>query len=97
MNDFSQSVDIKGFRKGSTIPTQVIVSQVGSEAVKSRAIQDLSDRALAVVTNSGEVRLIGTSKLDGGGEALALRGGGVRAFSLWLLLLSVRGRSYCRL
>jgi FKBP-type peptidyl-prolyl cis-trans isomerase (trigger factor) len=68
-----QEVEIRGFRKGAKIPTQVVVAQVGTEAVKSKAIQDLSDRAIARVTTSGEVTLIGQSLLDGGEDAIIAR------------------------
>ena len=47
-----------------------MVAQIGADAVKSKAIQDLSDRALSSVTNSGQVALIGQSRLAGGEDAI---------------------------
>jgi len=64
--DFAQGVDIKGFRKGTPIPTQVVVAQIGSEAVKSKAIADLTDLALNMVKQ--QVPLVGQTELEGGGE-----------------------------
>jgi hypothetical protein len=76
-----QDLEIKGFRKGSKVPTQVVVAQVGADAVKSKALQDLSDRAISYVSSGGTVALVGQSKLKGGGEAGKT------------LLLSVRARA----
>lgn len=66
--EFAKGIDIKGFRKGSAIPTQVVAAQIGAEAVKSKAIQDLSDRALQTVGQ--QVSLLGESELVGGEDAL---------------------------
>lgn len=44
------------------------MAQVGADAVKSKALQDLSDRAISYVSSAGTVALVGQSKLKGGGE-----------------------------
>ena len=63
-SDFAKGVDIRGFRKGSKIPTQVVVASVGQKAVKSKAIDDLNNMALARVNQMNEVTLIGNSQLE---------------------------------
>ena len=65
-SDFSKGVEIRGFRKGSKIPTQVVVASVGSKAVKSKAIDDLNNMALARVNQMNEVTLIGNSQFENG-------------------------------
>jgi trigger factor len=64
--DFAKGVDIRGFRKGSKIPTQVVVASIGADAVKSKAIDDLNNMALARVNQMNEVTLIGSSVLEHG-------------------------------
>lgn len=63
-----QDIELKGFRKGTKVPTQVVAARVGVDVVKSRALQDLSQRATARVSQSGEAALIGESVFDGGGD-----------------------------
>jgi len=70
---FAKDLEIKGFRKGSKVPTQVIVAQVGADAVKSKALQDLSDRAISYVSSAGTVALVGQSKLKGGEDPVIAR------------------------
>jgi len=45
-----------------------VVAHVGADAVKSKALQDLSDRAISYVSTAGTYSLVGQSKLKGGGE-----------------------------
>ena len=47
-----------------------MVAQVGADAVKSKALQDLSDRAISYVSSAGTYSLVGQSKLKGGGECV---------------------------
>ena len=61
-----QGVDIKGFRRGSSIPTQIVVAQIGAEAVKSKAVSDLTDLAMNMVKQ--QVPLVGQYVIEGGGE-----------------------------
>ena len=64
--DFAKGVDIRGFRKGSKIPTQVVVAQIGAKAIKSKAIDDLHNMATARVNQMNEVQLIGEAMLEHG-------------------------------
>lgn len=71
--EFAKDIDVKGFRKGTKVPTQVVASRIGADVVKSRALQDLSQRATARVGQSGEVALIGESVFEGGEDAVINR------------------------
>ena len=64
--EFAKGVDIRGFRKGSKIPTQVVVAQIGAKAIKSKAIDDLHNMATARVNQMNEVQLIGEAMLEHG-------------------------------
>ena len=70
LQDFSKRTEIRGFRKGSKIPTNVVVNFVGAEAIKSKALQDISDKAIARAVATAGVKLVGQPQFTNGEDAL---------------------------
>lgn len=68
-DEFGKVADIRGFRKGSKIPTQVVVNFIGSENIKSKAIQGLSEMLISQVSSSG-LHLIGDPIYENGEDTV---------------------------
>mmetsp|Transcript_11961 Transcript_11961/g.20945 ORF Transcript_11961/g.20945 Transcript_11961/m.20945 type:complete len:505 (+) Transcript_11961:60-1574(+) len=60
---FTQAVEFEGFRKGSKIPEQTIVNQVGEDSVKSEALHILTNSVLKSAVQSSGVNAIGQAQL----------------------------------